>query len=197
MNSVSASQRVGLHLQQGVRACDVEPAVAQGSRSWLLFEVDGQPCGVDSRQVRQILRPSGLSNLPGHNPYCAGLLVWQEIVLVVLDLGCCLGKRASLNQSKSRLLVCQGPTHTWALAVDAVRGFHRDSALAPESIPVSPGLSPPWNAMFALLPLASAPGGEVCALLHAPALWHGCLAVMSEFSAAADARLHVLPEFET
>ncbi len=197
MNSTSASQHVGLRLQQGMRACDAEPAVAQGSGSWLLFEVDGQLCGVDSRQVRQILRPSGLSPLPGHNPYCPGLLVWQEIVLAVLDLGFCLGKRASLDQSKSRLLVCQGPTHTWALAVDAVRGFHQDSALAPELIPVSPGLSPPWSAMFALLPLAFTPDGEVCALLHLPALWHGCLAVMSEFRAVADSRLHVFPEFET
>ncbi|MHB1667286.1 chemotaxis protein CheW [Thiomonas sp.] len=197
MNPAPASLHVGSHLPQGVQARDAEPAVAQGSGSWLLFEADGQLCAIDSRQVRQILLPSGFSPLPGHNPHCPGLLAWQGRVLVVLDLGFSLGRRASLGRPQTRLLVCQGPTHAWAVAVDAVRGFHRDSALAPEWIPVSPGLSPPWNAMFALLPLASAPDGEVCALLHVPALWHGCLAVMSEFSAAADARLHVFPEFET
>ncbi|OZB79694.1 MAG: hypothetical protein B7X41_19140 [Microbacterium sp. 14-71-5] len=46
--------------------------------NWLAFEVDGQACAVDSRQVRSVLRPPGMAPLPGRDARCPGLLAWHE-----------------------------------------------------------------------------------------------------------------------
>lgn len=154
--------------------------------NWLAFEVDGQTCAVDSRQVRSVLRPPGMAPLPGRDARCPGLLAWHDTALVVLDLGACLGLRPSLGQAASRLLVCHGheQEQAWGLLVDAVRGFQRIASPEPGWIAVRPGLPPPWNAMFALLPTPGGMSGEVCAMLHVQTLWEGCLSLISNHPAA-------------
>lgn len=148
--------------------------------NWLAFDVDGQICAVDSRQIRAVLRPQNIVPLPGRDVRCPGLLAWQDQVLVVLDLGACLGLRPSRGQAASRLLVCQGHGHAqaWGLLVDGVRGFQRIAMPEPGWIAVRPGLLPPWNAMFALLPIHGHPEAEVCAMMHLETLWEGCLSIM-------------------
>ena len=150
-----------------------------GAASWLAFEVEGQVCAVDSRQIRSVLRPPRMAPLPGRDARCPGLLAWRDSALVVLDLGACLGLRPSLGQAASRLLVCHGHGHAWGLLVDAVRGFQRIASPEPGWIAVRPGLSPPWSAMFALLPMPGGVEGEVCAMLHLQTLWEDCLSVIS------------------
>ncbi len=150
----------------------MEFAPAPGG-SWLLFEVDGQVCGIDSRQLRQIALAASVCRLPG-SPQSAwpGLIAWQQGVLAVLDCGAALGRSASLGGPAARVLVVQDRARLWALLVNRVRGLHQDDPA--RLIEVQRGLSPPWNAVRALLPLPVEAGGDICPLLHVPTLCRDC-----------------------
>ncbi len=142
--------------------------------SWLLFEVDGQVCAVDSRQLRQIALASSIVELPGQRPRgWPGVIAWQQRVLAVLDCGAAMGRRASLGREGARVLLVQDDARLWALLVDQVRGVHQ--APPEQLIEVQAGLPSPWNSVRALLPLPAESGGEVCPVLHVPTLCKGCL----------------------
>ncbi|MBU6512143.1 MAG: chemotaxis protein CheW [Betaproteobacteria bacterium] len=142
--------------------------------SWMLFEVDGQACAVDSRQLRQVALATSLAELPGRrHRVWPGVIAWQQRVLPVLDCGAAMGRRPSLGREGARVLLVQDDARLWALLVDQVRGVHQEQ---PERlIEVQPGLPAPWNAVRALLPLPAESGGEVCPVLHVPTLCKGCL----------------------
>ena len=142
--------------------------------SWLLFEVDGQACAVDSRQLRQIALAASLAELPGRrHRVWPGVIAWQQRVLPVLDCGAAMGRRPSLGREGARVLLVQDDARLWALLVDQVRGVHQEQ---PERlIEVQPGLPAPWNAVRALLPLPARSGGDICPVLHVPTLCKGCL----------------------
>ncbi len=142
--------------------------------SWLLFEVDGQVCAVDSRQLRQIALASSIVELPGRRPRdWPGVIAWQQRVLAVLDCGAAMGRRPSRGREGARVLLVQDDGRLWALLVDQVRGVHQ--AQPEQLIEVQAGLPVPWNSVRALLPLPAESGGDVCPVLHVPTLCKGCL----------------------
>lgn len=147
---------------------------ATGTASWLLFEVDGQVCAVDSRQLRQIALASSVLALPGRRPApWPGVIAWQQRVLAVLDCGAAMGRRPSHGGASARVLIVQDEARCRALLVDRVRGVHQ--ALPERLVDVQVELAAPWNAVRALLPLSDAAAEEVCPVLHVPTLWKGCL----------------------
>ncbi len=168
--------RAGGSGQQPLPAMGFAPALAG---SWLLFEVDGQVCAVDSRQLRQIALASSLVELPGQRRRdWPGVIAWQHRVLAVLDCGAAMGRRASLGREGARVLLVQDDARLWALLVDQVRGVHQ--APPEQWIEVQAGLPAPWNSVRALLPLPAESGGEVCPVLHVPTLCKGCLEAPSD-----------------
>lgn len=142
--------------------------------SWLLFDVDGQVCAIESRQLRQVALPAAIVALPGRGSAAwPGIMAWQQRPLAVLDCGAAMGLRPSLGGESSRVLVVHDAGQAWALLVDHVRGVHQQGPQC--LIYVQPGLPAPWNAVRALLPLPPESGGDACAVLHAPTLVQGSL----------------------
>ena len=167
----AASSATPVRRGASLPAMDFAPA-ALGS--WLLFDVDGQVCAVDSRELRQIALPTALVALPGCAwPAWPGVFAWHQRALSVLDCGAAMGQRPSLGRGSSRVLVVEDEASLFALLVDQVRELHQESPQ--RLIGVQAGLPAPWNAVRALLPLAPHSGAEAAAVLHVPTLFRGSL----------------------
>ncbi len=109
----------------------------------LLFQLGGEAYAVECRHVREVLRPRGLTPLPGAPPFVLGIVNVRGQILSVADLRPFLGLRPAPATAASRIAVLQAPPMEFGIIADAVLAT---GELSPDELePAPPTLSGPYD----------------------------------------------------
>lgn len=97
--------------------------VGAAAFSGLGFRVGDWALAVSMDSLNEILRPEGITRVPGAKPWFRGVMNLRGTVLSVTDLGAFVGRAGIAHGIRARVLVFQAAGWCVGLAVDEVSGL--------------------------------------------------------------------------
>ncbi len=111
----------------------------------LSFQIDDSRLALDVRRVSLVVPRVPLESVVGAPPWLAGVFVYAQKVVPVVDMHCLLGAGACPEQLSSRIILVPWPdassTHGWlgllAAQVSEIRDLPPPSTAAPSAVEAS------------------------------------------------------------
>ncbi len=105
--------------------------------SGLGFRVGEWALAVSMEALNEILRPVGVTRVPGAKPWFRGVMNLRGTVLSVTDLGAFFGRAGLARGARARVLVFEAAGWCVGLAVDEVSGLRsfREDERRPDLVP--------------------------------------------------------------
>ncbi len=104
-------------------------------RQLVICELGGQRYGLDIGRVREIIRPTPITSVPGAPPYVEGVLNLRGRIIPVVDLAARLALPAGHRTRASRIVVVDAAAGAIGLVVDGVSEVRLAPAEAIEAPP--------------------------------------------------------------
>lgn len=85
---------------------------------FLSLTISGELCGINIMQIREIIKPQSVTEIPGAPSYVSGIISLRGDIIPVLDTHLRLGLKHSPSTGKERVVVVKGDTGLTGLLVD-------------------------------------------------------------------------------
>ncbi len=102
-------------MNQGTHARSDAPA------RWVTFRLENETYGIDVMQVREVLRSSEISPVPGAPSYVLGIINLRGNVVTIIDTRARFGLAPRDVDDASRILILEAGDHVVGFLVDSVR----------------------------------------------------------------------------
>ena len=102
---------------------------------WVTFRLDHETYGIDVMQVREVLRSTEVSPVPGAPAYVLGIISLRGNVVTIIDLRDRFGLSSRETDDASRILILESGDYVVGFLVDSVREVVELSASEVEPAP--------------------------------------------------------------
>jgi len=89
-------------------------------RQWLCFSLDDEEYAVDIENIREIIKPREITDIPRVPDFVLGIISLRGIIIPVFDLKRRLRMGFTSQNDESRIVVCQYEDRTVGLLVDRI-----------------------------------------------------------------------------
>ena len=87
---------------------------------WVTFRLDGETCGINVMQVREVLRYTEIAPVPGAPAYVLGIINLRGNVVTVIDTRHRFGLETTDITDNTRIVIIEAESHVVGILVDAV-----------------------------------------------------------------------------
>ena len=87
---------------------------------WVTFKLDNETYGIDVMQIREVLRGTEISPVPGAPPFVLGIINLRGNVVAIVDTRSRFGLPAHKMDDASRILILESGDYVVGFLVDSV-----------------------------------------------------------------------------